>query len=1102
VDQAEGGATHDEDRSGDGEAEEAEPMIRAIVRSSLRFRLLILALAAGVMVAGVVQLRDAPVDVLPEFTPPYAEIQTEALGLSADEVEQLITVPLEADLLNGVEGVEVIRSESLPGLSSIVLVFEQGTDIYRARQLVEERLTQAHALPHVSEAPTLLQPLSSSSRVLMIGLSSDSLSPTEQSLIARWTMRPRLMGVPGVANVAIWGQRDEQLQVQVDPEQLRDRNVTLSQVIRTAGNAQVVSPLSFLEGSTPGTGGFIETPQQRLQVRNVFDKIADPKELGKVPVEGAQGRMRLSDVSKIRVGHQPLIGDAVVGDGAGLVLVVEKFPGASTPEVTDGVEEALDDLEPALSGLRTDTSTFRPASLIEDAIDNLTLTIAIAAALLVLVLAALLFQWRTVAIALATIPVSLAAAALVIDLLGETFNAISFAGLAAAVAIVIDEAVVSAENVGRRLRRRGRGASGASRPMASRVLDATHEMRAPLAYGSLIALLAIAPVAVMEGRPGAFFEPMALSYALAVGAAMLVALTVAPALSVTLFSKRTVARDSALLRGLAPRYGAALRSFMARPRAVLIVVGVAAVVGLATVPFLDTSAVPAFKDRDVLVRLDAPPGTSNPRMTRIATDLGRELRALPGVDEVGAHVGRAKTGDQLVNVDSGELWVSLAPGADHDRTLASIEAAVDRTRGVEHDVTTYTAERIRDVGALREGDNPASGNDIDVLTGSDKPLVVRMYGQDLATLRGEARRALRAVSRVDGVVDPTLELPVTQPTIEIETDLDRAQRFGVKPGDVRRAEAALIQGIHVGSIFKEQKVFDVIVRGVPATRRSVASVRNLLLDRPGGGHVRLGQVADVRVGKTPVSIERDAVSRRLDIEAGVSGRSLDAVAGDVEDRLSRMRFPLEYHAEVIKRTAADEIGATRMIVVAIAAALACFLLLQAAFRSWTVAALVFLTLPLALVGGLVLALVSGGALSLGSLLGLVAVLALAARTGLVLIRHMQDLAPDSGRFGPGLVERGALERLAPILTSAAGIAAVMLPFVIAGSPPGLEVIHPMAIVVLGGLVTSTLLSLFVLPALYLRFGGRQPTLSPEEELMQRWADVAPEEEPVERAPLA
>jgi CzcA family heavy metal efflux pump len=1072
-------------------------MIRAIVRASLRFRLLTIAIAAGLLVAGVAQLRDAPVDVLPEFTPPYAEIQTEALGLSADEVEQLITVPLEADLLNGVEGVEVIRSQSLPGLSSIVLVFKPGTDIYRARQLVEERLTQAHALPHVSDPPTLLQPLSSSSRVLMIGLSSDTLSPVEQSLIARWTVRPRLMGVPGVANVAIWGQRDEQLQVQVDPERLRDRNITLSQVIRTAGNAQVVSSLSFLEGSTPGTGGFIETPQQRLQVRNVFDKLADPKELGKVPVEGAASGLRLADVSNIRVGHQPLIGDAVVSDGPGLVLVVEKFPGASTPEVTEGVEDALEAVAPGLTGMRADTSAFRPAGLIHDAIDNLTLTIAIAAALLVLVLVAFLFAWRTVAIALATIPVSLLAAALVLDLLGETFNAISFAGLAVAVVVVIDEAVVSAENVARRLPRRSR-AGGPRLP--SRILDATHEMRGPLAYGSLIALLAIAPVAVMEGRPGAFFEPLAIAYALAVVTAMLVALTLAPALSLMLFSNRpTRGRDSAVMRAVTPRYGAALHDFLAGPRTAVIAVGVAAVVLLAALPFLDAAVLPSFKDRDVLVRLDAPPGTSNPRMTRIATDLGHELRALPGVDAVGAHVGRAKTGDQLVNVDSADLWVSLAPDADHDKTLASIDSVVARMHGVDNDITTYTAQRMRDVGALRDGDNAASGNGIDVLTGSDRPLLVRVYGQDLATLRRQAQRVMRVVSGVDGVVAPRLALPVTQPTIEIETDVAKAQRYGVKPGDVRRAEGALIQGIHVGSIFKEQKVFDVIVRGVPATRASVASVRNLLLDRPDGGHVRLGRVADVRVAQTPVSIERDAVSRRLDIEAGVGGRSLGDVAGDVENRLSRLNFPLEYHAEVLRQTAAGEIDSTRIVVAAIAAAIAAFLLLQAAFRSWSLAALAFLLVPLSLTGGLLAAVIDGGELSLGSLLGVLAVLLLAVRTSLVLIRHMQDLVPRSGRFGPSLVERGAEERLRPILTTAVAVAVAMLPFAVAGTQPGLEIVHPMAIVVLGGLVSTTLVSLFLLPAVYLRFGARRPDLSPEEELMQRWADVTPAEEPAEHA---
>ena len=281
----------------------------------IRFRLLILAAAAAIIALGFVQLRQAPVDILPEFTPPYAEIQTEALGLSADEVEQLITVPLEADLLNGVEGVDIIRSESVPGLSSIVLVFESGTDVYRARQLVEERLTQAHALPNVSKPPTLLAPLSSSSRVLMVGLSTTALTPIEQSVIARWTVRPRLMGVPGVANVSIWGMRDQQLQVQVDPEELRDAKVTLGQVINTTGNAQVVSQLSFLEASTPGTGGFIETPQQRLQVRHLLEKLADPAELAKVPVEGTAGRLKLGDVSDIKVDHQPLIGDAVVAGG-------------------------------------------------------------------------------------------------------------------------------------------------------------------------------------------------------------------------------------------------------------------------------------------------------------------------------------------------------------------------------------------------------------------------------------------------------------------------------------------------------------------------------------------------------------------------------------------------------------------------------------------------------------------------------------------------------------------------------------------------------------------------------------------------------------------
>ena len=923
----------------------------------------------------------------------------------------------------------------------------------------------------------------------MIGLSSNELSPIERSVIARWTVRPRLMGVPGVANVAIWGMRDQQLQVQVDPERLRDRNVTLPQVIKTAGNAQAVSSLSFLEGSTPGTGGFIDTPQQRLQVRNVLDQIANPDALGKVPVEETGGRLRLTDVADIRIGHQPLIGDAVVNDRDGLLLVVEKFPGASTLEVTHGVEEALDELQPGLSGLRTDTSVFRPATLIDDAIDNLTLTLIIAGLLLALVVAAFLFQWRAVLIALVTLPVSLVAAALVLDLLGESFNAISFAGLAVAIAVVIDDAVVSAENVARRLR--AQRADGRDGSTAEVVLQASHEMRSPLAYATLIALLAVVPLAIMEGRPGAFFEPLALAYALAVAAAMLVALTLSPALSLMLFSRGSPGgRESPLLRPLAARYLGALSRVVHRPRAALIAAAAAVVVGLALLPLLGTSLIPSFKDRDLLVRLDGEPGTSNPRMTRIATDLSRELRAIPGVDNVGAHVGRAVTGDQVVDVNSGELWVSIDSSADYDATVASIDDVVDRTRGVDREVVSYSAQKIRDVGALGQADKGVSGNDLNVLTGSDDPLVVRVYGQDLATLRREARKLHRIVSQVDGVANPRLELPVTQPTIEIETDLDRAQRFGVKPGDVRRAAATLVQGIQVGSVFEQQKVFEVVVKGVPATRNSVSSVRNLLIDGPDGGHLRLSQVADVQVAPRPIVIDRDAVSRHVDIVAGVSGRSLGSVATEIQDRLAKVSFPLEYHAEVLQETTGEELGGTQMIAFAIAAAIAAFLLLQAAFRSWRLATLVLLTLPVALVGGVPAALI-GGELSLGSLIGFLALLGLAARTGVVLIRHFQDLEREGESFGPELIERGARDRFVPLLTSALATAVVMLPFVIAGSRPGLEVVHPMAVVVLGGLVTSILLSLFVLPTLYLRFGGRQPAASPEEDLLQRWAGAAP-----------
>ncbi len=398
-------------------------MLRWIVDTSVRFRLLVVAAAAAVMIVGVSQLREMPTEVLPDFTPATVEIQTEALGLSASEVEQLITVPLEQDLLNGVAFLDDIRSESVAGLSRILLIFEPGTDVYRARQVVAERLTQAHALPQVSKPPQMLQPLASTNRLMMISLSSKTVSALDLSVLAKWTIAPRLVGVQGVSNVAVWGQRERQLQVQVDPQRLRDRDVTLLQVITTAGNALWVSPLSFVEASTPGTGGFIDTPNQRLGIQH-RSPVNSASDLARVRLEDEQGRnLRLGDVANVVEDHQPLIGDAVVNGGGGLMLVVEKFPEANAVDVTRAVEGAIATMGPGMKGVDFDTTVYRPASYIEQSMDNLTLVLIIAAVLAALMLAAFFFRIRTALVSIVVIPVSLVVAAAVLHALGATLNA-------------------------------------------------------------------------------------------------------------------------------------------------------------------------------------------------------------------------------------------------------------------------------------------------------------------------------------------------------------------------------------------------------------------------------------------------------------------------------------------------------------------------------------------------------------------------------------------------------------------------------------------------------------------------------------------------------
>jgi CzcA family heavy metal efflux pump len=1026
--------------------------MRWIVGASLKFRFLVGFAAVAMMAFGIAQLGKMPVDVFPEFAPPRVEVQTVTLGLSAAETEELVTVPLEQTFA-GVKGVDEIRSTSVPQLSSIELIFDQGTDLLDARQLVQERLAEATAhLPTWAAPPVIRPPLSATSRIMKIGITSDRVSLIRLSTIAYWKIRTRLLRVPGVANVAIWGERLQQLHVDVDPKRLAENRVSLNSVMNATSDSLEAGLLRYSDGAVIGTGGFLDTPNQRFAISHV-SPIASPHDLSRVTVQNRGGTtLPLADLARVKEGHQPLHGDAVVNGGPGLLLVVEKFPGANTLDVTRGVEDALDELRPGLSGITVDTTIFRPADFIETAIDNLTTALLIGSLLVVLVLVAFLFEWRTAAISLVAIPLSLMAAVLVLYVTGASINVMVLAGLVIAVGVVVDDAIIDVENIWRRLRQGGRTSFGL---IAHTVLEASLEVRTAILYATLINVVAVLPVFFLEGVTGSFFRPLALSYALALLVSMVVALTVTPALSLILLPRTRLDRgDAPLVRWLKRGYEGALLRIILRPRAAYATVGVTALLGLVTLPQLGEELFPAFKERDFLMHWVSKPDTAVGEEARIVKQGGDDLRSIPGVRNFGSHIGQAFLADEVVGVNFGENWISVDPDADYDETTARIEEVVDSYPGIFHDVQTYLRERIDEV-----------------LAGESEPLIVRIFGDDLETLRREARLVRKKLAAIDGLDDLHVELSVDNPQVDVQVNLRRAQRYGLKPGDVRRNASTLVASEEVGDIFRGGRAYDVHVWSTPATRDNFADIGALPIDTPSGRQIRLDDAADVRIRPTPNVVHRENGSRRIDVAANIEGRDLGSIAADVQSRLDEITFPTGYHAELLGEAAERQNAASRTLVFGIAAAIGILLLLQAAFGSWRLTLIAFLTLPTALVGGILAVFMGGAIISLGSLVGFLTVLGIAARNGIMLISHCQHLEQYEGeRFGPDLVLRGAKERLSPILMTAFAAGLALLPLVVLGTRPGHEIEHPMAVVIVGGLVTSTLLNLFIIPALYLRFG--------------------------------
>lgn len=1014
-----------------------------LVSTSLHLRVIVLALSIVLVVVGVRTLEHTPLDVFPEFAPPLVEIQTEAPGLSTEEVESMISMPLE-DALKGTPLVKLVRSKSVLGLSSVVLIFQDGTDLLRARQLAQERVTTvASRLPAVAHPPVVLPPLSSTSRALKIGISSPELTQVEMTTLARWTIRPRLMAIPGVANVAIWGQRDRQFQVLIDPERLQTHGVTLDAVQRAAADAVVLMG-----------GGFVDTPNQRLAIRQLAG-VTRAEDLRQTVVAYRGGTpLRLGDIAQVVEGFPTPIGDAIINDGPGLLLIVEKQPWGNTLDVTRQVEAALEAMRPGLKGLVIDSTIFRPATFIERSLTNLTHAMGLGCVLVIVILVIFLFDWRTALISITAIPLSLVAAALVLHYRGGTLNTMVLAGLVIALGEVVDDAIIDVENILRRLRLNRLAEQ--PRSAFQVVLDASLEVRSAVVYASLIVTLVFVPVLFLDGLAGSFFRPLAIAYILAILASLLVALTVTPALSLMLLPGAPEQRhDAPLTQVLKRLYLAVMPGLVRRPWMALGMMVVTFVLTGVGVTQLGEEFLPNFQETDFLMHWVEKPGASLESMNRITLRASRELRAIPGVRNFGSHIGRAEVADEVVGPNFTELWISVDPDVDLPQTVAKIQEVVDGYPGLYRDVLTYLKERIKEV-----------------LTGAGATIVVRTFGPDLDTLRSKGAEIKQAIADVPGVVNLKLEAQLLVPQVQVRLRPDAIAKFGLTAGQVRRSVATLVKGTKAGEVYQDQKSIEVVVIGVPEMRSDLSAIQRLPIDLPLGGEVPLGDVADVFIAPAPNEIKRESASRRIDVTCNVSGRDLGSVAREIEQRVKQLDFPAGYHPEFLGEYAARAASQRSLFALSAAAMIGIVLLLHVDFRSWRLTMLVFLTLPFALVGGVIGSFLQGGVLSLGSLVGFVTVLGIAARNGIMLVSHYRYLQlVEHEPFGPELVLRGSAERLTPILMTALATGLALVPIIVGGNKPGHEIEYPMSVVILGGLTTSTILNLFLLPPIYAAFGA-------------------------------
>jgi len=1024
-------------------------MLSSIIWYSLRFRGVVAVVALIVMAAGIYQALRSSLDVFPDFVPPQVTIQTEVPGLAPEQVEKLVTYPVEA-AVGGIAGLDSVRSESIQGLSVVTVVFEESSDLLVDRQLLAERMTEvAGHLPKEAKAPTLSPLVSSTMDLLKIGLTSESASPMEMRTLADWQLRPLLMAVPGVADVNVVGGEVEQLQVKVDPARMMELGIPLAEAIKAAGEA------TGIRGA-----GYIETTNQRLPIIPE-GQATDPAALGSTIIRGSGGdAIRLRDVATIRLAASPKFGDALIQGKPGVLLAMTSQHGANTLDVTRRVEAALADFKPVLEKQKIELhgGLHRPATFIELALHHIGTSLAIGGALVVVMLLIFLHSIRAAFISFLSIPLSLLISVAVFRAFGITLNTMTLGGFAVAIGVVVDDAIIDVENIIRRLRENA--ALPEPLPRSRVIHDASLEVRNSIVYATLIVIAAFLPVFLLGGIQGRFFMPLGAAFVVATIASLLVAITVTPALCSLLLGMGGKDREPICLRALKATHASCLRLVARFPILATAMALAALVATLAMVPGMETAFLPEFREGHFVLQLSAAPGTSLGEMSRLGKTISDELLADPRIQSVEQQAGRSEAGVDTWGPERAEFHIELKPGIGTDEAAAqeSIRNLVGRHPGIQTEVLTFLGDRIGET-----------------ISGETAQIVMSLYGDDLDALEKSAVRIGGVLGKVEGASDVVVQSAAESPRLVVRLKKEMLEQFGLRAAEVLDALLVIYQGSEVAQIYRGSQFIPVVVTGAADTSHP-GFPGELPLVVSSGAIIQVKDVADVFLSAGQSSIQHDGGRRRQVVTCNAGGRSVGEVVAAARSAIAS-QVELPRGVQLVFTGAADAQAAAHrnLIASSVLALVLVLLLLCIVFKSGRNVTLVVLNLPFALVGGVLALFISGLPVSLGALVGMVTLFGISARNAIMMLSHYQHLVVGEGAiWNLETSIRGARERTIPIVMTAMVTALALLPIALDPQAAGQEIEGPMAMVILGGLVTSTLLNLLLLPALALRFGKFSP----------------------------